>query len=230
MKGLRNYINSIKPNFVGEGKYSKWFPLFDAVENFVFSTQTKTSNPVHVRDGVDIQKIMVIVWLSTFPAMFFGMYNLGAHSLEYLESINQFNTGDWHHYLVSFVGYDSSSFISKLWFGACYFMPIYITVFVVGIGWETLFAVVRKHEIILKRPPRQDSSHSARRTASPFRSGAYPSRMPVSPSSKPSIGKPLRNFPSDCRIGKSRACARSRTRSGCCQSKDRKSLCSRLPS
>ena len=90
---------------------------------------------------------MVIVWLSTFPAMFFGMYNLGSHSLEYLESINQLNTGDWHHYLVSFVGYDSSSFISKLWFGACYFMPIYITVFVVGIGWETLFAVVRKHEI-----------------------------------------------------------------------------------
>ena len=67
MKGLRNYINSVKPNFVGEGKYSKWFPLFDAIENFVFSTQTKTTNPVHVRDGVDIQKIMVIVWLSTFP-------------------------------------------------------------------------------------------------------------------------------------------------------------------
>jgi Na+-transporting NADH:ubiquinone oxidoreductase subunit B len=75
------------------------------------------------------------------------MYNLGAHSLEYLESINQLNTGDWHHYLVNLVGYDSSSFVSKLWFGACYFMPIYITVFVVGIGWETLFAVVRKHEI-----------------------------------------------------------------------------------
>ena len=54
MKGLRNYINSVKPNFVGEGKYSKWFPLFDAIENFVFSTQTKTTNPVHVRDGVDI--------------------------------------------------------------------------------------------------------------------------------------------------------------------------------
>ena len=45
MKGLRNYINSVKPNFVGEGKYSKWFPLFDAIENFVFSTQTKTTNP-----------------------------------------------------------------------------------------------------------------------------------------------------------------------------------------
>jgi Na+-transporting NADH:ubiquinone oxidoreductase subunit B len=147
MKILRSYINNVKPSFVGDGKYSKWFPLFDAVENLFFSTQTKTSNPVHVRDAVDIQKVMVTVWLATFPAMFFGMYNLGSHSLEYLESINQMNTGDWHHYLISFVGYDSSSFFSKIWFGASYFLPIYITVFVVGIGWEALFAIVRKHEI-----------------------------------------------------------------------------------
>ena len=147
MKILRSYINNVKPSFVGDGKYSKWFPLFDAVENLFFSTQTKTSNPVHVRDAVDIQKVMVAVWLATFPAIFFGMYNLGSHSLEYLESINQMNTGDWHHYLISFVGYDSSSFFSKMWFGASYFLPIYITVFVVGIGWEALFAIVRKHEI-----------------------------------------------------------------------------------
>ena len=147
MKILRSYINNVKPSFVGDGKYSKWFPLFYAVENLFFSTQTKTSNPVHVRDAVDIQKVMVTVWLATFPAMFFGMYNLGSHSLEYLESINQMNTGDWHHYLISFVGYDSSSFFSKMWFGASYFLPIYITVFVVGIGWEALFAIVRKHEI-----------------------------------------------------------------------------------
>ena len=147
MKILRNYINSVKPSFVGEGKYSKWFPLFDAVENLFFSTQTKTANPVHVRDAIDIQKVMVTVWLATFPAMFFGMYNLGSHSLEYLDSINQLNTGDWHHYIVSLVGYDSSSFVAKMWFGAAYFMPIYITVFVVGIGWEAVFAIVRKHEI-----------------------------------------------------------------------------------
>ena len=38
MNTLRKYINSVKPNFIGDGKYSKWFPLFDAVENFIFST------------------------------------------------------------------------------------------------------------------------------------------------------------------------------------------------
>ena len=147
MKSLRSYINNVKPNFIDDGKYSKWFPLFDALENLFFSYSKKTKNPIHVRDAVDIQKVMVTVWLATFPAMFFGMYNLGANSLEYLETINQQNTGDWHHYFVSIVGYDSTSFISKLWFGACYFMPIYFVVFTVGIAWEALFAIVRKHEI-----------------------------------------------------------------------------------
>jgi Na+-transporting NADH:ubiquinone oxidoreductase subunit B len=79
--------------------------------------------------------------------MFFGMYNLGDYSLNYLNLIGEQNTGDWHHVFVNIVGYDHTSFIAKLWFGACYFLPIYITVFVVGIGWEALFAIVRKHEI-----------------------------------------------------------------------------------
>jgi Na+-transporting NADH:ubiquinone oxidoreductase subunit B len=147
MKFLRNYLNNVKPSFVGEGKYSKWFPLFDAFENLFYSYSKQTKNPIHVRDAVDIQKIMVTVWLATFPAMFFGMYNLGANSLEYLDSIGQQNTGDWHHYFVSIVGYDSTNFFNKLWFGACYFLPIYFVVFAVGIAWEALFAIVRKHEI-----------------------------------------------------------------------------------
>ena len=33
MKIIRNYLNNVKPNFVGEGKYTTWFPLFDAIEN-----------------------------------------------------------------------------------------------------------------------------------------------------------------------------------------------------
>ena len=91
--------------------------------------------------------MMVIVWLSTFPAMFFGMYNIGNQSLEYLALIDTPNTGDWHHYLVNIFGYEPNSFINKLWFGAVYFIPIYATTFLVGISWEILFAIIRKHEV-----------------------------------------------------------------------------------
>ena len=43
MKFLRDSIENVKPNFVGEGKYAKWFPLFDAIENFVFNTRKPVS-------------------------------------------------------------------------------------------------------------------------------------------------------------------------------------------
>ena len=36
MKFLRNYLNNVKPSFVGEGKYSKWFTQFDDREKLYF--------------------------------------------------------------------------------------------------------------------------------------------------------------------------------------------------
>ena len=144
---LRSVNESIKPKFMPGGAQAKWFPIYDAIENFIFSSTHKTTNPIHVRDSIDIQRIMVIVWLAAFPAMFFGMYNIGNQTLEYLTLVGSANTNDWHHVLINLVGYTNDSFISKMWIGAVYFVPIYAVTFAVGILWEILFAVVRKHEI-----------------------------------------------------------------------------------
>ena len=144
---LRSVNESIKPKFMPGGAQAKWFPIYDAIENFIFSSTHKTTNPIHVRDSIDIQRIMVIVWLAAFPAMFFGMHNIGNQTLEYLTLVGSANTNDWHHVLINLVGYTNDSFISKMWIGAVYFVPIYAVTFAVGILWEILFAVVRKHEI-----------------------------------------------------------------------------------
>src|SRR5690606_4984311 len=40
-----------------------------------------------------------------------------------------------------------AGWISMMTLGAVYFLPIYMTVFLVGGFWEVLFAIVRKHEI-----------------------------------------------------------------------------------
>ena len=147
MKVIRNFFDNQKPNFSPGGKREKYFPLYDVFENLFFLSKNKTTNPIHVRDAIDIQRVMAIVWISTFPAMFFGMYNIGSQSLEYLSLINSQNTGDWHHYLISPVGYNPDNFINKFWFGAMYFVPIYAVTFIVGFAWEMLFAIIRKHEI-----------------------------------------------------------------------------------
>ena len=144
---LRSINESIKPKFMHGGAQAKWFPIYDAIENFIFSSTNKTTNPIHVRDSIDIQRIMVIVWLAAFPAMFFGMYNIGNQTLDYLTLVGSTNTNDWHHVLINLVGYSNDSFITKMWIGAVYFVPIYAVTFAVGILWEILFAVVRKHEI-----------------------------------------------------------------------------------
>ena len=143
---LHSLNNKIKPRFISGGSMEKFFPLYEAIENFIFSSKEKTSNPIHVRDAIDIQRIMVIVWLAAFPAMFFGMYNIGDQTLEYLSLIGSTNSNDWHHQIINLIGYNNS-WTNKLWIGAIYFMPIYIVTFTVGILWELLFAVIRKHEI-----------------------------------------------------------------------------------
>ena len=144
---LKSINDRVKPSFMPGGAQAKWFPIYDAIENFIFSSTNKTTNPIHVRDSIDIQRIMVIVWLAAFPAMFFGMYNVGSQTLDYLSLVGSSNTNDWHHVLINLVGYSSDSFLTKMWVGAIYFIPIYAVTFAVGILWEILFAVVRKHEI-----------------------------------------------------------------------------------
>ena len=144
---LRSVNKKVKSDYMPGGSKAKWFPIYDAIENFIFSSTKKTANPIHVRDAIDIQRIMVTVWLAAFPAMFFGMYNIGNQTLEYLTLIGSSNSNDWHHIIINLVGYSQDSFISKMWIGAVYFIPIYAVTFAVGILWEILFAVVRKHEI-----------------------------------------------------------------------------------
>ena len=148
---LRNLFDKSKPLFEGKGRFARFFPLFDVFENLFYSSERRTSGLTHVRDGSDIQRVMVVVWLATFPTMFFGMYNIGYQALAALEAINLAgaeHVKDWHWPLVQlFSGLDPSSILDCIAYGAIYFIPIYLVTFFVGIAWEMIFAVVRQHEI-----------------------------------------------------------------------------------
>ena len=96
--------------------------------------------------------MMILVWLALFPAMFYGMYNVGVQAFGALtpDLLQQNIANDWHYALANALGINMSSeagVLGKMLFGAIFFLPIYATVFVVGGFWEVLFASVRKHEI-----------------------------------------------------------------------------------
>jgi len=148
VKALRNYLDRIEPHFNKGGKFQSFFALYEAVDTIFYSPGSVTKNGSHIRDGIDLKRVMITVWLATFPAMFYGMYNLGFQANTILAGQDAaFNT-DWHETIIlMFAGHDPTSIWDCMFYGAVYFIPIYMVTFIAGGFWEVLFASVRGHEI-----------------------------------------------------------------------------------
>lgn len=147
--GLKNYLEKIEPNFEPGGKYEKWYALYEAAATIFYTPGLVNKGQTHVRDSVDLKRIMIMVWLALFPAMFFGMFNVGHQAVDALAA--GYSVPDtWQVGLFQLFGSEltaDAGWATKMWYGACFFLPIYLTVFLVGGFWEVLFASVRKHEV-----------------------------------------------------------------------------------
>ena len=144
---MRKFLDSIEHHFQEGGKLQNYYALYEVFDTFLYSPSSTTRSTAHVRDGVDLKRIMITVWLATFPAMFYGMYNLGFQANTILES-GVGTISSWHWPLISWLGAtDPNSLLDCFIFGAIYFLPIYIVTFLVGITWEVLFAIKRGHEV-----------------------------------------------------------------------------------
>ena len=61
-----------------EGKPLHGFKaLFDAVDSFILTPATVTTKGTHLRDAVDMKRIMITVMIALLPALIFGMWNVG---------------------------------------------------------------------------------------------------------------------------------------------------------
>ncbi|WP_205313770.1 RnfABCDGE type electron transport complex subunit D, partial [Rheinheimera maricola] len=74
---LKHFLERIEPQFEKGGKHEKWYALYEAVATVLYTPGLVTKNGTHVRDSIDLKRIMIFVWLALFPALFFGMYNIG---------------------------------------------------------------------------------------------------------------------------------------------------------
>lgn len=154
--GLKKFIEDIEPHFEPGGKHERWFALYEAAATLFYTPGTVTKRSSHVRDSVDLKRIMIMVWLAVFPAMFWGMYNTGHQAIVALnhmysgEQLASVIAGDWHYWFTEMIGgsvSDQAGWGSMMLLGATYFLPIYAVVFAVGGFWEVLFCMIRKHEV-----------------------------------------------------------------------------------
>ena len=127
MKALLNLVEKIKPTFSKGGKLGFLHSTFDAFETFLFVPNTVTKSGSHIRDCVDLKRVMTVVIVALLPALAFGIWNVGEqHSIAF--------------------GLDMT-FIEKVWFGFLKVLPLLIVSYVVGLGIEFISAQLRGHEV-----------------------------------------------------------------------------------
>ncbi len=149
MKFLRNILDQTGKQFEKGGKFEKLFPLYEAIDTFIFSPSTRTSTNSHVRDALDLKRMMLWVVIALVPAVLMALYNTGYQANLAIAKLSSFEMTNWQQSVVVALGMDFNpdNFFGNVLHGALYFFPVYIITLAVGGFWETLFAAVRKHEI-----------------------------------------------------------------------------------
>lgn len=147
IKNLRKWLDQREPDFMPGGKYEKYFSLYEMVDTLLYSPPNRTTNSPHVRDALDLKRVMGYVWLATFPVMFMACYNTGLQANLALQSMGLEQAVGWRGSIQSLFGFDPNSFFDNFFHGLLYFLPIYMTTFIVGGMAEVIFALVRGHEV-----------------------------------------------------------------------------------
>ncbi len=142
---LRKFLDSLEPHFHKGGKWENWYALYEAVDTVFYRPSDVTKSTSHVRDGVDLKRIMITVWMCTFPAMFYGMYNAGWQANTAMAEMGLTSIDNWRGMFIG--SFNPASIWDCFYHGALYFLPIYAVTFVVGGFWEVLFAMKRGHEV-----------------------------------------------------------------------------------
>ena len=145
---LRDVLDNIEPHFDKGGRFEKFYSVYEMVDTIFYSPGHVTKTSAHVRDAVDMKRVMNTVWWCAFFPMLAGMYHTGLQANLAMDAMGLESLEGWRGVLLELVaGYDADSIWDCVVYGAMFFVPIYMVVFVVGGLWEVVIATIRGHEV-----------------------------------------------------------------------------------
>lgn len=149
MRFLERITQRVRPAFEEGGKLARWAPLYEALDTFLFTPSTVTRGLTHIRDSMDLKRMMSVVIVALLPCIYMALYNTGYQANLAMQAMGLDSIDNWRGAVmeISGVGYSPSSVVSNLLHGGLYFVPVYIVCMVVGGAWEILFAIIRKHQV-----------------------------------------------------------------------------------
>ncbi len=128
-KALAGVFDGLRPKFEGKDAPLGWaWPLFEGAETFFLTPDHATHSGAHVRDRMDMKRLMIFVLYALAPCILFGAYNVGQQGF-LAEGVSDFSPVD--------------ALVRGLW----HMVPLIITSYTAGGIAELVFCIVRKHEI-----------------------------------------------------------------------------------
>ncbi|MBI2504172.1 MAG: NADH:ubiquinone reductase (Na(+)-transporting) subunit B [Candidatus Latescibacteria bacterium] len=149
MKFLRDGLDRAKPHFEKGGKLEKWYPVYEAIDTFLYTPDEVARGPTHVRDSLDLKRVMITVVVALVPCVLMALWNTGYQANLALAQWGGVPAGGWRGAIIEAlgIGYDPHSILACAAHGALYFLPLYLVSMAVGGTWEAIFCMVRRHEI-----------------------------------------------------------------------------------
>jgi Na+-transporting NADH:ubiquinone oxidoreductase subunit B len=128
LNAIASLFDRYRPLFEPDGRLNWAWPMFEGAETFFFTPGEHTEKGVHVRDPMDMKRLMIFVLYALAPCILMGWYNIGmrAYAAE---------------------GVANPALMDCILRGGWHMLPIIITSYTAGGIAELIFCIVRKHEI-----------------------------------------------------------------------------------
>jgi len=152
MQALRDALDRVHPYFVKGAILEKAYPVYEALDTFLYTPGETAKKNTHVRDSIDLKRMMSMVVLALVPVTLFGMWNAGYQANQAMAKMDEAGVVyqmDWHHTVHTALGFghNPADFLDNFIYGAIHFIPIYAVCMFVGGHIELVFSVLRGHEI-----------------------------------------------------------------------------------
>jgi Na+-transporting NADH:ubiquinone oxidoreductase subunit B len=147
--GLRAFLDDIEPLFARGGRLHKFEAIYEMVDTLFYTPSSVTRGAPHLRDAIDLKRVMTFVLVASLPPALIGMYNIGFQANTAMLEFGIESAPGWRGAVLDAfgVGHDPGSLFACFWHGFLYFLPVYVVTLAVGGFWEVLFAIIRNHEV-----------------------------------------------------------------------------------
>ena len=148
MDPLRNALDKMAPLFDKGGKLEKFYALYEMQDTILYTPGEVTQTASHVRDGMDLKRMMFSVVIALLPCIVWAMYNTG-YQAQFAIASGAVPLDSWRTWLLTQVGFSftNTNPVLCVIHGALYYLPVLITTMAAGGLVEMVSATIRGHEI-----------------------------------------------------------------------------------